>query len=157
MGMKVECRSCGHRWQSQVAVSAWCPICRGTRVRARSLAGVVFLVVGGVLIAVMASCCLWMKSVTPQPRAARTASPRPPVVTASPDAGVEEGDPTPGTLCGHADALEGAVSLPSWSSYRCRSAAERCLARSEYTHDRGHGCPGEMQCCPPTGQAAGLR
>lgn len=107
------------------------------------------LLAGGTIVALVVSCCVWMASIDPGPRTPVAAPPQP-ITTGVADAGsAPAGDPTPGTLCGHADALPSATALSGWSGYRCRPAADGCLARAEYAEDRGHGCPGEMQCCPP--------
>lgn len=58
----------------------------------------------------------------------------------------------PAVLCGSPAAD---VRLPDWEHYRClteRDAGERwahCLGRARYTAHAGHGCPGQMRCCPP--------
>ena len=58
-----------------------------------------------------------------------------------------------GTHCGRSGAENPA---PRWHSYRCQnSTTEGCLSRSEYTTERGRGCPGEQMCCPaPVRRAA---
>lgn len=66
--------------------------------------------------------------------------------------GGSNGDPTAGSLCGHAEALPRAAARPGWDGYRCRRPRPGCLARLDYAEHHGHGCPGELQCCPPPGQ-----
>ena len=47
------------------------------------------------------------------------------------------------------------LAVPAWDRWTCQAQGEagtqwrHCLARSQYSGQKGAGCPGEEQCCPP--------
>lgn len=59
------------------------------------------------------------------------------------------------THCGHPNHKPSSVeSVEKWRTWKCVSRSETdvpwgaCLSRSEYTWERGMGCPGSERCCP---------
>ena len=100
----------------------------GTFGRAQA-SGLVALVTGGVLVALVASCCLWVGSLSPNTPQSSSPAPQQPLAAAAPwirRRALRAAIRCP-TLCGHANALPSAAALPNPAAYHVGSRSMDAL------------------------------